>query len=147
MEIKSVSDHGVAFLTHEEGIVLHPYKDSVDIPTIGIGCTYYETGQKIKMTDPPITKERAISLFRNLLKHYELAVYSYTRDDINQNQFDALVSICFNIGTGGFKSSTLLRRVNANPNDPAITAAFKMWKKPIVLLARRIKEANLYFAK
>lgn len=145
MEIKQMLESGIDFLVQEEGLRLRPYRDSVGIPTIGIGCTYYENGNKVKMTDLPISKERAIALFKNLLKHYEMCVYSCTRDDINQNQFDAMVSLCFNIGTGAFKKSTLVKRVNENPTDPLITGAFKMWKKPSVLLARRIREAKLYF--
>ncbi len=149
-EIRFISPNGINFLIKEEGgIILKPYRDSVGIPTIGIGCTYYENGQKVKMTDPPITRDRAIGLFKNVLAAYEIAVWSNTRDDINQNQFDALVSICYNIGVNGLKGSTLLKRVNANPNDPSINEAFKMWKnaggKPI-LLNRRIREANLYFS-
>ncbi len=146
MEIKSMNDIGLNFLIKEEGIVLHPYLDSVGIPTIGVGCTYYEDGTRVKMSDPSISKDRAISMFKNILKNYETTIWSVTRDDINQNQFNALVSICYNIGTQGFKGSTLLKRVNQNPNDKeGITEAFKMWKKPIQLLPRRIREANLYF--
>lgn len=158
MEIKSMDQAGLNFLIKEEGLVLKPYLDSVGIPTIGVGCTYYEDGTRVKMTDPPISKERAILLFRNVLKNYETAVWSVTRDDINQNQFNALVSICYNIGVGsnlgskvgGFKGSTLLKRVNKDPHDLiGITEAFKMWKnaggKPI-LLNRRIREAKLYFS-
>lgn len=146
MEIKSMDQDGIYFLIQEEGLKLKPYLDSVGIPTIGIGCTYYENGQRVKMTDPTISKERAIQLFKNVLKIYEQAVWSVTRDDINQKQFNALVSICYNIGVQGFKGSTLLKRVNNNPSDPSITEAFKMWKKPIVLLNRRIREAKLYFS-
>lgn len=141
-----MDDNGINFLIQQEGIVLKPYLDSVGIPTIGVGCTYYENGTRVKMSDPPITKERAIQLFKNVLKTYETAVWSVTRDDINQNQFNALVSICYNIGVGGFKGSTLLKRVNNNPKDPSITEAFKMWRKPAVLLNRRIREAKLYFS-
>lgn len=150
MEIKTVSDAGIEFLLKEEGLILHPYKDQVGIPTIGVGCTYYENGERVKMTDPGITRERAIELFRNLLKHYETAVWSVTRDDINQNQFDALTSLCFNIGVGRFKASTVVKRVNNNPANTAIRDAFLMWKnaggKPI-LLNRRKREAALYFKK
>jgi lysozyme len=149
-EIKTVSPEGIEFLIAEEGLILKPYKDSVGIPTIGIGCTYYEDGRRVKMTDPPITKERAIRLFRNVLKLYEMAVWSVTRDDINQNQFNALVSLCYNIGANGFKGSTVVKRVNKNPKDPEIKSAFLMWKnaggKPI-LLGRRKREAALYFSK
>lgn len=147
-EITQVSKSGIDFLAVEEGLVLKPYLDSVGIPTIGIGCTYYEDGRKVKMSDPPISRERALQLFKNLLKGYELAVYSRTRDDINQNQFNALVSLCFNIGVTAFKTSTVLKRVNANPLDPAVRSAFLMWKnaggKPI-LLNRRKREADVYF--
>jgi lysozyme len=149
MEIKQLDNKGIDFLALEEGLRLKPYPDAKGIPTIGIGCTYYENGQRVKLTDPPITKQRALQLFQNIREFYEKAVWSVTRDDINQNQFNALVSLTFNIGIAGFKGSTVLKRVNANPNDPSITEAFKMWKnsggKPI-LLPRRIREAKLYFS-
>lgn len=149
MEIKTVSDKGIDFLIKEEGLILHPYRDSVGIPTIGIGNTYWEDGTRVKMTDKPITKERAIQLFRSVLQHYETAVWSITRDDINQNQFDSLVSLCYNIGVGGFKGSTVVKRVNANPSDPSIKGAFEMWSKAggkPILLNRRRREAKLYFS-
>jgi len=149
MEITSVDTKGINFIVKEEGMILHPYLDSVGVATIGVGCTYYENGTRVKITDSPISQERAISLFKNVLRNYEATVWSVTRDDINQNQFNALVSICFNIGVTAFKTSTLLKRVNTNPNDPSITDAFKMWRnaggKPI-LLDRRIREAQLYFS-
>lgn len=149
MEIKTMDSKGIDFLADEEGLRLKPYLDAKGIPTIGIGCTFYENGARVKMTDPPITKERALSLFKNIRDLFEMTVWSVTRDDISQNQFNALVSICFNIGIAGLKGSTLLRLVNKNPNDPAITEAFKAWRnsggKPI-LLGRRIREAKLYFS-
>ncbi len=101
------------------------------------------------MNDPPITKERAIQLFTNVLFHYEREVWSRTRDDINQNQFNALVSLSYNIGIAGFKNSTLLKRVNKNPNDIGIIPAFLMWQnagnKKGILLGRRKRESALYF--
>lgn len=148
-EIRETSNKGIQFLIQEEGLIKRPYLDQVGVPTIGIGCTYYENGNKVKMTDPPITTERAIALFRNLLRNYEKGVYSATRDDINHNQFDALTSFAFNVGVAGFRSSTLLKKVNLDKEDPSIKAAFEAWKnaggKPI-LLARRKREAEFYFA-
>ncbi len=150
-EIQQTSKAGLEFIANEEGCILRPYRDSVGIATIGLGCTYYEGGRRVQMTDPPITKARALELFKNLLKTYEQAVWSNTRDDINQKQFDALTSLCFNIGVNGFKGSTLLKRVNLNPNDPTIKQAFEMWRnagnKRGLLLARRQREAELYFSK
>ena len=150
MEIKKVSKNGLDFIGKEEGLVLKPYRCSAKVPTIGYGSTYYEDGTKVKMTDPPITKERAEKLFLDTLKHYEMCIYTSTRDDINQNQFDALVSICYNIGTHAFKKSTLLKRVNKDPNGNDIEGAFLMWRnaggKPI-LLGRRQREYKLYSKK
>jgi len=146
MEIKNLNQAGIDFLVNEEGIVLHPYLDSVGVPTIGVGCTYYEDGTRVTMKDSPISKDRAISLFKTVLSNYEKAIWTLTRDDINQNQFNALTSICYNIGVQGFKNSTLLRLVNNNPIDPAIVSAFRMWRKPSSLLPRRNREAKLYFS-
>ena len=145
-EIKQMDQKGIDFLIQEEGIRYTPYLDSVGIPTIGIGATYYEDGKRVTMQDPQITKERAIGLFKNLLKHYEMAVYSVTRDDINQNQFNALTSLCYNIGVNAFKKSTVVRRVNENPSDNNIGDAFLMWKKPVELIPRRQREVKLYFS-
>lgn len=147
MEIKKTSKAGLDFIAQEEGLRLKPYKCSAGVPTIGIGSTYYEDGRKVSMSDAPITKERAYTLFENVLKHYEMCVYTCTRDDINQNQFDALVSLAFNIGTNALKKSTLIKRVNKDPNGADIEGAFLMWKnaggKP-VLLNRRKREYALY---
>ncbi len=148
-EIQTVSKAGLQFIGQEEGCILRPYKDAVGIATIGFGNTYYENGVRVKMTDPAITMTRALILFKTILPTYEKAVWSSTRDDINQNQFDALVSLCYNIGVGAFKGSTVLKRVNADPSDKTIKQAFEMWKmagnRPI-LLSRRQREAALYFS-
>lgn len=137
---------GIAFLVQEEGLRLTPYLDTKGIPTVGVGCTYYEDGSKVKIWDPEITKERAIELFKNVLKHYELAVYSVCRDDINQNQFNSLCSLCYNIGVNAFKKSTLVRTVNLNPMDTKIKDAWLMWQRPPELRPRRNREIALYFS-
>lgn len=147
-EIQVMSEKGIAFLIKEEGLKLKPYLDQRGVATIGIGCTYYENGVRVTMKDKAITKDRATSLFRNILKLYERTVWSVTRDDINQNQFDSLTSLCYNIGVANLKSSTLLKLVNKDKQDPAIAGEFKKWKyadgEPC-LLERRIRESELYF--
>lgn len=144
------SANGIDFLGQEEGLVLHPYLDAVGRPTIGYGSTYWEDGTPVQMTDAPITKERAEQLFRVTLKVYEGQVNASIKSVITQNQFDALVSLCYNIGIAGFAGSTVVERVNSNPNDPMIEDAFLMWRyaggKPI-LLGRRKREVGLYFGK
>lgn len=145
----NISKKGIEFIGKEEGLVLHPYLDSVKKPTIGYGSTYWESGRAVSMTDKPITKERAVLLFSNTLRKYEDQVNKSITREINQNQFDALVSLCYNIGVNGFATSTVVKRVNKNPCDPTVAHAFEMWKlaggEPI-LLGRRKREHALYFS-
>jgi lysozyme len=146
-EIKTLDQAGLDFLANEEGLRLSPYLDSKGIPTIGIGMTYYPgTGKRVTLKDPKLTNEQAQEMFKQIVIPYETMVWSVTRDDINQNQFNALCSLCYNIGVNGFKGSTVVKRLNKNPHDPTIAKAFEMWKKPIVLLGRRKREAKLYFS-
>ncbi len=146
-----ISQKGLDLLKRFEGVRLKPYLCPAGIPTISIGCTYYPDGTKVRMTDPEITQARATEIFLNVLKHYESSVDSFTRDDITQNQFDALVSFAYNVGTGALKKSTLLKKVNANPNDKFIESQFLIWNKvngvPVKgLTLRRQAESKLYFS-
>lgn len=103
------------------------------------------------MQDPPITQQQADNMFLAMLKPFELAVYSTTRDDLTQNQFNALVSLAYNIGTGGFKGSTVHRLVNLNITGLPLKEAFLMWDKADGtvlpdLVERRTKEFNTYMS-
>jgi len=145
----TTSEKGILFIREEEGCVLHPYLDSVNKPTIGIGSTYWEDGTPVKMTDKPITMQRALSLFHTTLKRYESQVNRSILKELSQNKFDALTSLCYNIGTNGFAGATVVKKANINPNDPNIRFWIEAWRnsggKPI-LLGRRTREANLYFS-
>lgn len=131
MEIKELDDAGVALIAKFEGCVLKPYLDQVGIPTIGIGMTYYpETGKKVTLNDKPLAStSEAYRQFKLMARSYCMGVYSVARDDINQNQFNALVSLCYNIGTDGFKGSTVLKLVNQYIGGKPLEDAFLMWKK------------------
>lgn len=151
MKVNKISQKGFELLKKFEGLRLKPYLCPAGVPTISIGCTYYPDGTKVRMTDPEITKEMALIIFRNVLKHYEQSVDSFFRDDINQNQFDALVSLCYNIGAGALKNSTLLKKVNLNPSNKTIRDSFLVWNKSggkvlEGLTKRRNAEADLYFS-
>ena len=151
MKITKISSKGIDLIKKYEGFRSKPYKCPAGIPTIGYGSTYYEDGTKIKLTDPPITEDRATKLLVALLVSFEKAVDSYMRDDINQNQFDALCVFAYNVGTNALKNSTLCKKVNRNPNDPTIKDEFLKWdkangQKMIGLTKRRNEEATLYFS-
>ena len=146
-----ISQKGIELIKRFEGFASSPYLCSAGVPTIGYGSTYYEDGTKVKLSDSSISEERAESLFKKVVNHYELAVDSIVRNDITQNQFDALVSFAYNVGVTNFKNSTLIKKVNANPNDPDITKQFMRWiraggKVIKGLINRRRVEAQLYFS-
>jgi len=150
MKITNVSTKGLDLIKKYEGFRSKPYLCPAKVPTIGYGATYYPNGTKVKLTDKAIDKEYATTLLITMLNTYEKAVDSYTTDNITQNQFDALVSLAYNIGVGNLKSSTLLKKVNNNPKDLAIQKEFMKWvnaggKKLEGLIKRRTEEANLYF--
>lgn len=146
-EIKNIDAAGFEHFIEVEGLRLKPYLDTKGIWTIGIGMTYYPANKRVTGSDPSITKEQAIDLFKRIITPYETAVWSVTRDDINQNQFNALVSICYNIGITGFRNSTFLKRINDRADNLAIASAIWMWTKDKELIKRRAKEILLYFSK
>ena len=152
MKITKTSLKGVELIKKYEGFRSKPYKCEAGVATIGYGATYYPNGQKVKLSDAPVDEKHASLLLEAMLIPYEKAVDSFCRDDINQNQFDALVSFAYNLGNGALKGSTLLKKVNANPNDIAIKKEFLKWvnaggKRLQGLVNRRTEEANLYFSK
>ena len=134
-----------------EGLSLKPYKCSAGVPTIGYGSTYYENGIKVQMSDAPITGARAEILLKNVADRFAQKVANLIKKPITQNQFNALVSFAFNVGSGALASSTLLKLVNENPNNAMISKEFLKWKKANGktiqgLTNRRIKESALYFS-
>ena len=146
-----LSPNGFKLLGELEGIVLKPYRDSVGIPTIGIGSTYYEDGTKVTMKDKAITKERAIQLAKNVVKSFEARVNKSIVVPMTQNQFDAMVLLCYNIGESGFARSSVVRNFNAG-NLQEAADSFLLWNKAggkvsKGLTNRRQKERNLFLTK
>lgn len=143
-----LSQKGKDLIMQFEGLKLSAYQDSVGIWTIGYGNTFYEDGTAVKKGDV-ITHNRAIKLFNLIVKRFEVGVDELVTSLINQNQFDALVCLAYNIGIGNFKSSSLLKMVNKSPNDNTIYLQFLRWNKAkgqVIegLTRRRMAESNLY---
>jgi lysozyme len=135
---------------HFEGCKLTSYVCSAGHNTIGYGNTFYENGVKVKPGDK-ITQQRAEELLDVILIKFVQQTNELIKSNVNQNQRDALTDFAYNCGVGNLRSSTLLKLVNANPNDPEIRTQFMRWNKgggKVLngLTRRREAEANLYFS-
>ena len=144
------SKKGIDIIKKWEGFRSKPYKDVGGIPTIGYGATHYGNGMKVTMYDKPITKDEALGLLSFMVPEYENYVNQLVSACLNQNQYDALVSFTYNLGPSNLSNSTLLGKVNINPNDASIAYEFSRWNKSggrvyNGLVARRKQEAELYF--
>ena len=139
------SKQGIELIKSFEGLRLRAYVCPAGVATIGWGHT---KGVKAGMVIDLAEAERMLA---DDIAIAERCV-NCDADSLNQNQFDALVSFVFNVGTANYKKSTLRKKVLANPNDTAIADEFGRWKyaNKIVLpglVRRRKAESDLYFSK
>lgn len=143
------SNRGIDLIKKHEGFRPRAYRCPAGVWTIGYGHT-----GGVKSGDV-ITAARGEELLREDLAHAERVIDMQCLP-LSQNQFDALVSLVFNIGEGNFLRSTLLRKAKRNVNDPAIADEFRKWNKARVsgsltplagLIRRREDELKLYFEK
>lgn len=152
-----LSPAAIAFFIQEEGYRRNWYKCSAGKDTIGIGhCilpgeeAYYHRG---------LTQAEAVELLqRDIATRYGAALAKCLTAPATADQYAAMVSLCYNIGTGGFAKSSVCRLHNSQRATPAqITAAFGLWNKitdphtgqKVVargLVARRAREAALYLS-
>jgi lysozyme len=146
-----LDENGYKLIQGFEGLSLVPYLCSAKVATIGYGATFYPSSKKVTMQDAPISLATAKWMFKETADKFAADVNKMIKANINQNQFNAIVSLAYNIGLAGLAKSSLLKKVNANPSDPTITNSFMIWNKAggkvlNGLTKRRTIEAKLYFA-
>jgi len=137
------SNSGIELIKRSEGFRPTVYKDIAGLRTIGYGHLMLPTDKMERLT-----QEEGIVLLQKDLGNAEGCVNRLVIVEINQNQFDALVSFVFNLGCGAFSKSTLLRKINEGKNVDA-AKEFLKWvyaggKKSAGLLNRRIEESKLF---
>lgn len=103
-----LSSEGAAFIKREEGCRLDAYQDKARVWTIGYGDTWeVKPGMRITM-------EEADARFVRRIEHFEQGVLAAAKRPMTQRQFDALVSLAYNIGVAGLRTSTLMEHFNKN---------------------------------
>ena len=140
------SQRGINLIKQYESFRAEAYRCPAGVWTIGYGHT-----RDVKPGDK-IPEPEALKLLRQDVQTAEKAVSTLVKKPLDQNRFDALVSFVYNTGSGNFASSTLLKKINRNPDDPAIAAEFRKrvyggGRRLPGLVTRREKESNLYFSR
>ena len=147
-----LSKAGAEFIAEFEGFSPVPYNDPVGHCTIGYG-TLLHTGncrrQDLKEWGT-ITHERGLQLLQDECETAWRVIEEFVTVPITQSMADALISFSYNVGTGAFMSSTLLRVINARGSEQEIRHQFSRWVKADGqtlpgLVRRREAEADLYF--
>lgn len=149
-DVKTISNIGLNLIKLFEGLELRAYDDGIGVWTIGYGTIKYPNGVRVKKGDT-CTEAQATEYMRNDLKTFISDVNRLVTKKINQNQFDALVSFIYNLGTTNFASSTLLKKLNSGDFTGA-ALEFRRWNKAggkvmNGLTRRREAEANLFNTK
>lgn len=144
----ATSDKGLAFLTREEGVVPFAYNDPAGHATFGVGHLIHlgnvnESDRRRWGTKTNPRRDLVMPTLRTDIRKFEKTVNDAVKVNLKQHQFDALVSLAFNIGQGGFENSTVVARLNRHDFRGAADAIL-MWDNPIMLRARRNRERNLF---
>ena len=139
-----ISENGINLIKSFEGLRLSAYKCSAGVLTIGYGHT-----GNVKPFDV-VSEKQAEDILKNDLMKFEKVINDSVSAELNQNQFDALVSFVFNIGAAAFKKSTMLKFLNAN-HFPLAAGQFDRWvyikgEKSNGLINRRKKEKELFLS-
>lgn len=140
--MQQLSTEGYKLIKHYEGLRLKAYQCAAGVWTIGYGHT-----AKVKKSDT-ITEYEADRLLQEDVKESYNVVNSVVKVPMTQGQFDAMTSFVFNLGSGAFKASTLLKKVNREDYVGA-SQEFSRWvfagnKKLPGLVKRREAERIMF---
>lgn len=159
-KITTIGQKGIDIIKQSEGFVSKPYLCPAGVWTIGYGTTFYfDTKRSVKPTDKPITEAEADRLLRGHVNSvFAPLADKLCRDDLNQNQFDAITDFLYNCGAtyrdknGKQQYYNIFEHINSRMPQKELT---NYWQKLCItgggkklngLIARRAKEVSLYFS-
>ena len=139
-----ISNNGLDLVKHFEGLVLEAYKCPAGVWTIGYGHT------KDVQPGDSWSEDHADHMLEVEMEEYEKYINDLVEVELNQNQFDAMVSWVYNLGSSNLQASTLLKVLNAGDYE-GVPAQIMRWNKAggkvlEGLTRRRQAEADLFVA-
>lgn len=141
--MREIPESAITLIKHFEGCRLKAYRDIGGVLTIGYG----HTGQEVK-DGMEITQDEADMLLEHDIGHFARAVLMLTKQVLTDNQFAALISFTFNLGTGAYQRSTLRQMINRG-DMCCVSDQFVRWNKVAGVVSngltrRRKAEAKLF---
>ena len=122
------NEAGLAIIRGFEGFEAAPYRCPAGVWTIGYGSTRTPEGAPVTAETGPITEAEAAAWMARDLERYERAVEAYVTVPVNDNQFSALVSFTYNLGSGNLRASTLRQKLNRGDYEGA-AGEFPKWRR------------------
>lgn len=136
------SKEGLRLITQREGKIMHVYRDSKGLPTAGVGHLILASEHAKYPVGKAITQAENDAWLAQDLGECEDTINGLGVK-LKQNEFDALVSLAFNIGVHGFANSTVAKRLKVG-NHPAAAEAILLWAKPPEIKGRRRGEYHQF---
>lgn len=142
-----ISLAGVVFTQSQEGTVLKPYYDSGNVATIGTGTTVYPNGQKVKITDLPITMKQATEYLKfHMNKDAKIFNKTLIGIPLSQTEYNLYMDFTYQFGTGAWSQSSMLKNLKAGKYVNACKS-LEAWRKVRIrgeLRDCRIRSSNCY---
>jgi lysozyme len=126
---RRINEAGLQLIHEFEQLRLTPYLCPSGIPTLGWGNTYYPDGTRVTLDDRTITEKEADGIFLCVLEDFEGFIERTVKVPLTDNEFAALVSFTYNVGTHAFRTSTLLKELNSGYDREEVAKQFARWNQ------------------
>jgi|TARA_R110002167_G_scaffold55830_9_gene158573 lysozyme len=143
-----INETGLNLIKTFEGFRSEPYFCSAMVATIGYGSTWSFDGSRVTLSHPSIDETEAEELLLREIRNSERAIDRLIQIELNENEFSALCSFVYNLGSGNLQSSTLRAKLNRSDYEGAANE-FPKWRRAggkvlKGLVLRRKMEKNLF---
>ena len=145
-----INETGLNLIKTFEGFRSEPYFCSAMVATIGYGSTWSFDGSRVTLSHPRINEAEAKELLLREIRNSEKAVDRLIKVKLNENEFSALCSFVYNLGSGNLQSSTLRAKLNRDDYEGAANE-FPKWRRAggkvlKGLVLRRKMEQDLFLS-
>jgi len=127
-KLMNINAGGLSIITASEGFIPTPYRCPAGVPSIGFGSTILLNGRRVTMASKAVTKDEGKALLRRHLDRVETDISQLIRISLNENEFSALCSWTYNLGSGRLQSSTLRAKLNRGERLGAANE-FPKWRR------------------